>query len=129
MKNTTLKTISGILLIFLGLCHQTVHVLFELNPEKPPIVGDMQNFKIEMMGIHTLLEFHNGFSIMTGHFIICIGIIVLVIRKIEEKSIDISLVLIISSISVISVFYFHVLAYGISGLAAVFYLLAMKKRE
>ena len=70
MKNNRLKITAGVLLIFLGLCHQTVHILFALNPDKPPLVQQMIAYKIEMMGTHSLLEFHGGVSVMTGQFII-----------------------------------------------------------
>ena len=128
MKINTLKLISGVLLIFLGFCHQAVHLLFEMNPEKPQIVLDMINYKIEVIGTHSLFQFHTGFSLMTGHFLMCLGIILLVLRNIiDDRLTDITFILIILSISVISVIYFHVLAYGVTFLAAVIYIWALFK--
>jgi hypothetical protein len=130
MKSTTLKLIAGILLIFLGTCHQGVHLLFELDPDKPQIVFDMMNYKIEMMGTHSLMKFHSGFSIMTGHFLMSLGLILILLRKkLSDKSIDYAITGILLFIFIISVLYFHALAYGVSGLATLIYFLDSVKKE
>lgn len=123
MSKSTLKLISGILLVFLGLCHQSAHVMFSLESNPPPIVEDMKAFKIELMGTHTLAQFHDGFSLMTGFFLLFLGFIILILRKkINDHTLDFVITATIFLVCILSVFYFHILAYGISGIAGLFYL-------
>lgn len=130
MKKSIYKQISGISLLILGGIHLAVHVLFQLNPEKPPIVAEMNAFEINLMGTHTLLKFHEGFSLMTGFFILFLGVIVLMVnRKLQDISLDRWLLVIIGSLVVISIVYFHVLAYGVTAFAFVVYVWGIVKNR
>lgn len=113
-------------LMLLGALHLVAHFFMLAQEDVPPIINDMHNFKIEMLGQHTLLQFHNGFSITMGFLLFAYGFqnMLLAAFFIQHKK-SILLAIVISLITFfLALIYFHVLAYGLLLLAMVFYLVA-----
>lgn len=129
MMGKILKLISGWLMVVLGSLHTIGSVMFLFDSEKPPIVTSMEAFKIEMFGIYSLMQFYQGFSWLTGAFSISAGVFVLLITKrIEDKVLDFALLFNIGVIFLVAIIFFHPLAYGMSGLAFVFFTIGLLKK-
>lgn len=116
MSNLKLFKTGAIALIALGV----IHLLAQFYMGKPtdPVANklmlDMQNFKIDLMGQHSILQFYNGFSIMMGFLLSAFGIQHLILAKeiLTNRYALLGSIFITAIAVVIAVVYFHVLAYG-----------------
>jgi hypothetical protein len=113
MSRKTLIYIAGGLMSMLGLLHLIAQIGMMQSNQMPAIMLDMEQFKIEMMGTHTLLKFHNGFSIMMGFLLCLFGSFILITATIwlDVKSKLLFLIIMHAIMLIISISYFHVLAY------------------
>jgi hypothetical protein len=96
-----------------------LHLLFQFGPKPDDpalhqLLADMENYKIKIMGIHSLLKFHNGFSVNMGFLLLAFGIQHLLLAKeiLNNKRAFISTIIITAIIFAIALIYFHVLAFG-----------------
>ena len=127
MKKSLLKSIAGWSLFGLGCCHQLVHFMFVLNPEKPQLFYDMVAFKIDFIGEHSMEEFHSGFSLMTGFGLMILGLVIAFLSKIEvPKKFNVLILVSLLTIIITSFTYFHILAYGTSFVVLILYMLSLK---
>jgi hypothetical protein len=105
----------AIAFIILGI----LHLLFQFGP-KPndtalhQLLADMGNYKIKIMGEHSLLKFHNGFSVNMGFLLFAFGIQHFLLAKeiLNNKTAFVSTIIITAIIFAMALIYFHVLAYG-----------------
>ncbi len=115
MNKIGLYKAGSIAFILLGIAHLSVSALgAPENPQLTQLLADMQNYKIEMFGSHSLLKFHTGFSLMMGFLLSSFGVQNLVLcdsialnHKAQWTTVIISAIALI-----IAIFYFHILAYG-----------------
>ncbi len=127
MKPTTLIKSSGATLLLLGVIHLLAHFLGPKSEEVPEVIQLMNEFTIEMMGTYTLMQFHQGFSLMTGVFMISLGMIhVTQVDKINRSFLK-TLISINLLALLISAIYFHPLAYGMIALSTIMQIIAFSK--
>lgn len=105
-----MKKISATLLIILGIIHLGAQISFFLAPEEPQIVAAMRNFKMELFGTHNLLNFHLGFSWLTGFFLIFMGAGILFSIENHSRKWNLFQLINLTIVTTISVIYFHALA-------------------
>ncbi len=96
-----------------------LHLLFQFGPKPDDaalhqLYFNMENFKIKMMGVHSMLKFHNGFSINMGFLLFVFGLQSFLLAKeiLNNSLVLISTIVITAIIFMIALIYFHVLAYG-----------------
>ena len=130
MNNTLLQKSAGWTLFGLGCCHQIVHLMFVFNSNKPQLYHDMVVFKIDFIGEHSMEEFHSGFSLMTGFGLMILGLVIAFLSAIEvPKKINVLIVISLVIIIATSIIYFHVLAYGVSILVLILYILSLRSKS
>lgn len=121
--------VAGATLTLLGFLHLLAHFMGPKSEEVPEVIRMMEAYEIEMMGTHTLLGFHTGFSLMTGLFMITIGAIQLAHATKIDRPILRTLILFTSLSFAVSLYYFHPLAYGLILLGLIFQLVAFSKAK
>ena len=104
----------SIAFILLGLLHLMAHFRMTVGQEPNQLMIDMQNFKIDLFGEHSLLKFHSGFSIMMGFLISAFGLQNLLCADfiLHNRKALLSTILISAAASGLAIAYFHILAYG-----------------
>jgi hypothetical protein len=115
MTNLKLIKTGAIAFILLGILHLLFHFWGKPNdPMLDKLLLDMQNFQINLMGEHSFLKFHNGFSIMMGFLLSAFGIQNFLLAKeiLNNKTAFLSLIIITAIAFVIAVMFFHILAFG-----------------
>ena len=115
MSNLKLFKTGAIALIALGIIHLLAQFLGKpTDPAAEKLMLDMQNFKINLMGEHSVLQFYNGFSIMMGFLLSAIGLQhFLLAKEILTNRYALSGSIFSTAIAfVIAAVYFHILAYG-----------------
>lgn len=120
----------SIAFLILGILHTLAHIAGNLNPNQETMVllQEMESFKIDLFGEHTMLKFHNGFSLMMGFLLSVFGIQNLIIGKSLSKKYLLSNIISTSIMLAMSVVYFHVLAIVFILFSLLCYLLTFKKR-
>lgn len=120
----------SIAFLILGILHTLAHIAGNLNPNQETMVllQEMESFKIDLFGEHTMLKFHNGFSLMMGFLLSVFGIQNLIIGKSLSKKYLLSNIISTSIMLALSVVYFHVLAIVFILFSLLCYLLTFKKR-
>lgn len=131
MKSASPKWIkaAGVSLTLLGILHLLAHFLGPNSEDVPVVIQMMRDYEIELMGTHTLWSFHTGFSLMTGLFMITLGVLQLSHASKIDHSILRTLIIFTVISFMISVFYFHPLAYGLILLGLIFQVIAMAKAK
>ncbi|WP_424963775.1 LIC_13387 family protein [Ekhidna sp.] len=104
------------------------HFLGPKSENAPDVILQMKAYEIELMGTHSLLSFHLGFSIMTGLFMITIGMLLLLHSKKIDGSILRTLIFFITVSLITSIIYFHILAYGLILVGLIFLVVAYFKK-
>lgn len=114
MTKTSIFKTGAIALILLGIIHLGAHFGMTAPDDAKPLLDDMNAYTIELMGRHSLLKFHNGFSVMMGFLLSAFGLIIYQLREaILVNRTTLLTVFLISAIGFgISFIFFHVLAYG-----------------
>lgn len=104
----------AIAFLLLGLLLLFAHFGMARNGDASQLMLDMQAYKIQLFGEHSLLKFHNGFSIMMGFLMAAFGLQSLLCAKFitqNKGALLTNLLVVIISVG-IAFTYFHVLAYG-----------------
>ncbi len=127
MEANKLIKIAGGALTLLGTLHLLAHFMGPGGEEVPEVIRMMEDFKIEMMGTHSLMSFHNGFSIMTGLFMITIGVFLIVHASKIDRSMLQTLMFFTLIAFAVALLYFHPLAYGLLLIGFVCQLIALRK--
>jgi hypothetical protein len=132
MNHLKIFKTGAIAFILLGI----LHLLFQFGPKPEDallhqLLADMENYKIKMMGTHSLLQFHNGFSINMGFLISEFGIQHFLLAKeiLKNRTAFISTILITSVIFIIALLYFHALAFGFVFFALLCFVIAFFKSK
>ena len=112
-------SLSGLTLALLGGVHLLAH--FSLSPEDaPPVIAQMEQTTIELMGTHTLLQFHVGFSVTMGALMIAYGAMIMLVGADPVRPAVQRLHVAICAVMVgLTLLYFHPLAWGMCLLALV----------
>ncbi|WP_436515735.1 LIC_13387 family protein [Ekhidna sp. To15] len=118
---------AGAALALLGILHLIAQFFGPSNEEVPEVIQMMKDYEIEMMGTHTLMSFHNGFSIMTGLFMITIGTLQLAHASKIDRTMLRTLMFFTLIAFVVSLQYFHPLAYGLILIGFIGQLIAYRK--
>ncbi|MCZ8519938.1 MULTISPECIES: LIC_13387 family protein [Paenibacillus] len=106
------------LFVLLGLLHNVVFVLrSSMNPAvrvQNPVIQSMEDYKIELFGTHTMLQFYEGFSLTMGCLFLLLGFMnVLVSRSLPLPALRSAALfnafacLVLTALSLV---YFHLLA-------------------
>jgi len=103
---------SGATIGALGAIHIVAH--FAPPPEEAgPILEQMRQTPIELMGAHTMLQFHLGFSLAMGVMLLAYGVVVALVAdpapRVGVRRIH---TLVCAVMTVLSMVYFHPLAWG-----------------
>lgn len=124
-----LYKLGSIAFILLGFLHLTAHFMGGLKPDSKLIIllNDMNGYKIQLLGEHSLLKFHNGFSIMMGFLLSSLGVQNLIASKSINKNYLTSSIVITGISLMISVLFFHLLAIGFISFSFICYILSIKK--
>lgn len=103
-----------IALILLGIIHLGAHFGMTPPDDAKELLEDMNSYTIELMGNHSLMKFHNGFSVMMGFLLSAFGLILYQLRTaiLASRSVLLTVFLITVIGFGISFMFFHVLAYG-----------------
>lgn len=120
---------ASILFIVLGILHTIAHIAGNLKHDQASIVliNQMANHKIQLLGEHSLLKFHTGFSLMMGLLLSSFGIQNLLVAKILNKKYLLSTIIITIFALILSILYFHILATMFILLSLIGYILSYKK--
>ena len=126
MKPGTTKWIkaAGISFALLGVLHLLAHFMGSSSERVPEVILQMKEYQIELFGTHTFLSFHLGFSIMTGLFMITLGMFLLLHAKRFDGAMLRTLIFFVTASLVTSVIYFHILAYGLIAVGLIFFVIA-----
>lgn len=121
--------IASILFIILGILHTISHIIGNLNPDKTTLalLTQMNNHKIQLLGEHSLLKFHTGFSFMMGFLLSAFGVQNLLATAVVSKKYLLSAIIITAIALALSIIYFHLLATAFIFTSLVCYILAYKK--
>ena len=114
MKNILIFKIGSSALATLGIIHLLAHFAMVAPDDAQSVIDAMTNYKLELFGEHSLMKFHNGFSVMMGFLMLLLGVqnYLLAPHIINNKSI-LSIIILGSLILLgIALYYFHILAYG-----------------
>jgi hypothetical protein len=124
-----LYKIASIAFIVLGVLHTIAHIVGQLNLDEASLVvlNNMANHKIQLLGEHSLLKFHTGFSLMMGFLLSVFGIQNLLVTKTLNKKYLISTIIITGIALILSIAYFHVLATSFIFTSLICYILSYKK--
>ncbi len=121
--------IGSIAFIALGLLHIIAHFLGTLNPDKATfdLLNQMANHKIQLLGEHSLLKFHTGFSLTMGFLLSVFGVQNLLVAKTVNKKYLISTIIITAITFILSIAYFHLLATTFIFVSLICYILTYYK--
>lgn len=119
--------IGSVVFTLLGLFHLLTHFGMTLGQKPPSVLKDMEAFRIDLLGEHNLLKFHNGFSIMMGFLLMAYGLQnFLQAKYISGKRSSMIAPIITASIAfAITVIFFHPLAYGMVMVSLLFYVVVL----
>ena len=111
--------LSGLTLATLGTVHLMAH--FSMRPEDaPPVAVQMQQTTIELLGTHTLLQFHIGFSVTMGALLVAYGAMVgLIAAEPQRRAVRLLHAAVCVVMVALTVVYFHPLAWGLCLVALV----------
>ena len=120
----------SICLIVLGVLH-TLYFVFSVATEEPIIYqtlgGVIKKGVIWLLGERSLLSYYNGYSLSMGLLMASYGLLALVTKRTCKAAI---LAVIISLAAfVISIVYFHMLAYLLMGACFISYLLSLLVKD
>lgn len=121
--------IASIAFIILGLLHLMAHFVgsFFLDQKAIELMGQMDNFKIQLFGEHSLLKFHTGFSLMMGLLISAFGIQNFLAADSISKKYLMSVIIITAIALVLSITYLHILPTVFISISLICYILTFKK--
>ncbi|WP_426449517.1 LIC_13387 family protein [Paenibacillus sp. S-38] len=78
-------TLASWLVILLGLLHNAVFVsgsmLNVVRRQSSPVYQSMKEYKIDLIGTHSLLKFYDGFSLTMGCLLILLGTLNLLVSR------------------------------------------------
>ena len=118
--------LSGLTMALLGGLHLLAH--FSLRPEDaPPVIEQMRQTTIELMGTYTLLQFHTGFSVTMGALLIAYGSMIgLIALDMPCRSVRGLHAVICAVLVGLTLLYFHPLAWGMCLLALIMALMSFR---
>ncbi|SFC38904.1 hypothetical protein SAMN05421780_10569 [Flexibacter flexilis DSM 6793] len=124
-----LYKIGSVAFIVLGALHLVAHFAGNANPSSEilAVLRQMKNLKIELLGTHDFLKFHNGFSIMMGFLLSVFGFQNLMIADVVTKKLLISSIVITIILLLLSMLYFHLLATAFFAISLICYLIFYKQ--
>lgn len=129
MKNKLYK-IASICMITLGVLH-TLYFIFSVATQEPVIYQTLSHVVkkgvVWLLGERSLLAYYNGYSLSMGLLLISYGLLTLVTNRTYKAAI--LSILISFAALVISIAYFHMLAYLLMGLCFIFYFLSLLVKE
>ena len=67
--------------IFIGFAHLLAHLARPVEFTRTKLYRDMSSYKIEFLGSHSLLKFHEGFSLAMGLLFITFGFLAILTRE------------------------------------------------
>jgi len=121
----------AITIVVLGVLHLIGQASSKLaDPQGLALLEAMENYKIKMLGEHSVLKFFKGFSTTMGVLIIAFGAQnLLLATAIVKSKRNIASTILITAISfVLAVTYFHALAYGMLLLAFICFIVAFFRK-
>ena len=117
-------------MIVLGFLH-TLYFIFSVVSEEPIIYDTLSGITKKgvawFLGERTLLAYYNGYSLSMGLLLISYGLLTFVTER-TRKAAVLSIVISFAAF-VISVAYFHLLAYSLMALSTVCYMLSLAMKE
>jgi hypothetical protein len=123
---------AGLLLAILGILHVTTDVLARSQGNMPAIFQDMEAYQIQMLGTYNLLQFHIGFSLIMGIMLVLYGLNVWLTARENfiaiPKNIFVFNAIASLILFVLTLVYFHPLAYGFCLAAFLLFVLSSLKR-
>ncbi len=129
LKNKLYRA-GSICMIVLGILH-TLYFVFSVMTEEPVIYGTLANVTKKgvawFLGERTLLAYYNGYSLSMGLLLISYGLLTLVTKR-TCKATMLSVVISFAAF-IISVVYFHVLAYVLMALSFICYAMSLVVKE
>lgn len=123
--------IGSVAFIVLGALHLGAHFAGNANPspEILAVLKQMENLKIELLGTHNLLKFHNGFSIIMGFLLSAFGFQNLMVADVITQKYLISTIIITIVLLLLSLLYIHFLATAFILISLVCYLKFYKQMQ
>lgn len=129
MKNKLYKA-GSICMIILGVLH-TLYFIFAVASKEPIIYDTLSGVTkkgvIWILGERSLLEYYNGYSLSMGLLLVSYGLLAMVTKR-TCKAVILSVIISFSAL-IISIVYFHVLAYTLMALSFIAYVLALLVKE
>jgi hypothetical protein len=132
MTNLKLFKTGSIAFILLGILHLLAQAFGKPDdPIADKLMLDMANFKIYLIGEHSLLKFHQGFSIMMGFLLSVFGIqnFLLAREILINKKAFVSIIVISAIAFLIAFMFFHMLAFGFIFISLVCFTIAFIKSK
>lgn len=120
-----LYRIASICMVVLGALHVLYFIFSAVNKE--PVIyqtlGEVtKKGVIWLLGERTLLSYYNGYSLSMGLLLVSYGLLALIAKRTAKTTI-LSIMVSLSAFMV-SIAYFHMLAYLLMGACFIFYLLS-----
>jgi hypothetical protein len=123
---------AGLTLALLGMLHLATDILARNQGDMPAIFQDMAAYKIRMLGTYSLLQFYTGFSLIMGVMLVLYGLNVWLTARGSFSAIPKNMftfnVMASLILFVLTVVYFHPLAYGFCLVAFLLFALSSLKR-
>ena len=123
---------AGLTLALLGMLHLATDISARSQGDMPAIFQDMAATKIRMLGTYSLLQFYTGFSVIMGVMLVLYGLNVWLTARGSFSAIPKNMFAfnVIASLIlfVLTVIYFHPLAYGFCLAAFLLFALSSLKR-
>lgn len=117
-------------MIVLGVLH-TLYFAFSVISEEPVIYETLSGVTKKgvawFLGERTLLAYYNGYSLSMGLLLISYGMLTLATQR-TYKATMLSAIISFFAL-IISVVYFHMLAYILMALSTIFYMLSLTAKE
>jgi hypothetical protein len=132
MNNIRIFKLGSGAFIFLGIMHILTQLAGKpLDPDLDLVLLAMQNYKIQLLGDHSLLEFYTGFSLIMGSLLSAYGVqnFVLAQEIVANKKIFISIIISTLFILVLAILFIHILAYGFILFSLFCFLIAYQKSK
>ena len=114
MTKAKIFNMGAIAFMLLGLIHLAAHYGMPAPESAQTLIHDMETYTIELMGTHSVLDFHNGYSIMMGLLMFIFGLqSYLVSHAILDNKAALWVTFLVSLVAfVVAFIFFHILAYG-----------------
>jgi len=123
---------AGLTLAILGMLHLATDISARSQGDMPAIFQDMEAYQIRMLGTYSLLQFYTGFSVIMGVMLVLYGLNVWFTARGSFSAIPKNMFAfnVIASLIlfVLTVVYFHPLAYGFCLAAFLLFVLSSLKR-